>query len=1034
MENSPKKHSTFWTFFIDKRPVAWLLSFGIILIGLFAGATLPREIQPEINIPFGSVATILPGANPEDIESLVTDPLEKEISSITDIKNLTSTSALGLSTILVEFEADADIDEKIQQLKDKVDFAKNELPEDASDPQVIKAEPNSTSIVTFSIIGNHPLNELSLIAEDVRDELEEVTGVSRIDIVGNQEKQITVTVDKAKAENFGISLSQVESLIKFSNYNLPVGIITTNQINYSVRIDNRFTALEDIRNIPVSGNLLLKDIATIEETLSAQNAISKLSVNGEKSQNTVSLQVFKIDGGNIIQIVDDLKNKIPELELPEGVEVTVSNDNSEFIRTDLGILTNSGIQTTILIIIILFLALGLVEGILAGLSIPLTLLATLAIMNIQGSTINSLTLFSLVIALGLVVDTAIVIMEGVHENILKGYSSEEAAKISVETYKWPLIAGTTTTVFAFFPMLLVSGILGEFLKALPLTISAALLSSIFISLTIIPSVTAKFLANRNAKDHKSILEPIFHHIGHFFSGLISKILQRKSYRVLTISLATILFIGSLTLPATGALKVELFPSTDVRFFIVEIETPKGLILEETEKITTEIEDILYQKPEIESFLTIIGSGQSQVATDIISFSQAGSSNLANITVNLKPESEREIASYDFAEQLRKEFKKFGNVKITVQEFSEGPPSDSPIALRLTGPDINQLTTYASQIKDIIETVEGTENVNTDVSAGLNEFKFTLDRNVLKAHNLNGIEVASTIRNIVQGVEASELKIGKDDLKIFVKYNIQEANNTPQLSIKDIENFEIATPQGYTVNLGQIADFELGEGFSSINHEDRDRIIKIRSDLKADQNVVEVTNKIETQLENLELAPGYNIRFGGDTEDIEQSFQELFQSMIVAVILIGFTLVLMFNSLRQPFIILMTLPLALIGVLPGLFAIGLALSFPAFLGVVALSGVVVNDAIVLIDRINQNRANGMEFKESISEAAEARLQPIIMTSVTTIIGILPLALTNEFWAGLGFALMFGLIAATPLTLIVIPITYHIFEKPKKSTKL
>lgn len=1023
-----------WSFFINRRPISWLIILTILALGTFSLNNIPREIQPEVTIPFGSVSTILPGASPEDVEVLITDPLEQSISTIDGLKSMTSSSGLGISIIAVEFEVEADLGTAIQDLKDKVDSVKSELPEDATEPMVLKAEANATSIINFSVASDRPLHETTKIAEDIQEELKKISGVSRVQLAGGQKEQIKITVNQTKSENYGVALEDIATALRITNFNLPIGIISTDKINYSVRIDNRFTNIEEISNTPLfsfqdtSGTtLLLKDIAKVEKTYSETAIISKLSSNGEISERNVSLMVYKKDGGNVIKIADKARETIEELQktLPDDINIIVSNDNSEFIKTDLGILTRSGLQTTILIIIILFLALGFKEGILAGLSIPLTLFATVIVLDMQGMTINSLTLFSLVIALGLMVDTAIVIMEGIHENIRKGLPPKEAAIKSVETYKWPLIAGTMTTVFAFFPMLLVSGILGEFLKALPITISAALLSSIFISLTVIPSVAVKFIKNKTEKS-KSIMEPFFLFLGRIFEKLINKLVHRRSLRVITVFITLGLFILSLSLPITGALSVEMFPKTDFRLFIINIETPKGVILEETEKIVHEIEGKLYAMEEVDNFLTIIGSSQSQAPTDLINFGAAEESNLANITLNLVDEEFRDRKSYEIAQELREELENFKGADIFVQELTEGPPSDAPITIRITGKDIKKLKEIASDIQNVIANTPQTQNIRISLKPGLNEFKFVLDREQIAYHGLSVQQIASKTRNAIQGIEASEVKFGDDELEIHIEYDIPKSYTIPNISIKTIEDLEIKTPKGYSVTLGQLGKYDIEESPSSISHEEQDRIIKVRSDVEGTANPVLITQQIQAELDNYDLPTGYNIKFGGDTEDIEKSFQELFQSMIVGIILIGATLVLMFNSLKQPLIILLSLPLALIGVFPGLTLIGQNLSFPAFLGVVALVGVVVNDSIILIDRINNNRKKGVEFRESISEAAKARLQPIFMTSITTIIGILPLALTNEFWSGLGFSLIFGLAFSTLLILIVIPILYYMIE--------
>lgn len=1033
-----------WSFFINRRPISWLIIITVAILGIFATLTIPKEIQPEISIPIGTVSTFLPGASPTDVESLITEPLEKEISTIPELKSLSSNSGLGISVLIAEFNTDADIDVAITKLKEKVDFAKSKLPQDATDPIISKAETNAYAIINFSIIGERTVNELSTIAEEIQTELEAIKGVSKVEIAGDQEKIIQITVDQNKAENYKISLEQISNALKFSNFNLPIGTINTDKINYSVRIDNRVQTLSQIQNIPitqVSGEtptaILIKDIATVEEIHKEQAVTSRLSINGNGAKDTLTLRVYKKDGGNVIEMADAAREKIEEIKktLPNDIEIIVSNDNSEFIRSDLGILTKSGIQTTILIIIILFLALGIREGILAGLSIPLTLLAAVVVLEIQGLTINSLTLFSLVIALGLMVDTAIVIMEGIHENLKNGMTPKEAAIQSVETYKWALIAGTMTTVFAFFPMLLVGGIIGGFLRSLPITISAALLSSIFLSLTVIPSVTVKFIEKKDLSK-KSILEPIFDKAGHIFEKFINKLVRSKFIRGSIIISVIVLFTASMSLPISGKLAVEMFPKTDFQYFIIDIETPQGVILDETEKIVKELETSLYEIKEVESFLTIIGSAQAQTATDLIEIGGAPQSNRANITVNLVDAELRDQQSYEIAQGLREKLQEYPKAKITVRELTEGPPSDAPITVNLTGENLDILKSLALEIEEITKKIPQTQNVSTSITPGLNEFKFTLNNEKVARHGLSVAQVSTTIRNAVQGIEATEVKIDDEDLSIFIKYDIPNNNLVPKTSIKQIENLPISTPFGYSVTLEELGEYTLEESLSSISREKQKRVIKVKGDIEKGGNAVDITTQLQEEIGKIDIPSGYEVSFGGETQDIEESFRDLFRSMIIGIMLIGVTLVLMFNSLKQPIIILLSLPLALIGVFPGLMSIGLSLSFPAFLGVVALSGVVVNDAIVLIDRINNNRKRNLGFRTSIAEAARARLQAIFMTSITTIVGILPLSLTNEFWSGLGFTLIFGLAFSTILVLIVIPTLYFMIEgrQARKSGEL
>jgi len=1028
-----------WSFFIEKRSIAWLVVITSLVMGMFALNTLPREIQPEINIPIVAVATFLPGANPSDTESLVTEPIEKQLGTISEIKKMSSTSGFGNSTIVIEFNTKADIDKKLQEVKDGVEKAKNSLPKDAITPMVLRAKTNDYAIITYSIVGDLPVSELTKIAKDIKGELEKISGISSVEVVGGQEEEIHVTLDQQKLENLGLDLQTVVTLIKYSNINLPLGVVAFDELNYSLRIDNRYQNLEDIRNISIfttrdgsNSTVLLKDISRVEKAYPDQNVITKFSENQEKSLPTVSVQVFKKDGGNILKIADETKLKIDDLSknkiIPEGVKAVVSNDNSAFIREDLGTLTESGIETTILIIIILFLALGWKQGLIAGLSVPLSFLMTFIYMNFAGLSINSLPLFALVIALGIAVDVSIVIMQGIHDNLRKGFTPKESAFLAIDTYKWPLITGTMTTIAAFFPMLLVSGLIGEFLRTLPIVISTTLLVALFLGFTVTPSLAAKFLDSEKVQNKQGLLEPILRRSGEWFHTFIEKVVERRSMRVLTISILLILFGLSLSLPLTGILKTQMFPATDQNYFIVKIEAPAGTILEKTQKIVDQVEERLNKVPEIKNYLSIIGSGDSPAMSGGIRVggSTSENSNIANVTVNLVEKKNRKLKSYEIADIVEADLKKSINGKITVVQLQEGPPGDAAITARITGKDLNVLKDLSLKIKQIIAETANVKNVDTSLKEGLNEFKFVLDRDALNYHGLAAAQVAIALRNILQGADAGTIKLDEEDTNIVVNYNLNKINGRTNISFHDIENFEITSPKGYSVNLSQLGTYSLGRSPDQISHEDQKRILKVTGDTEKDANVNAITIEIQDKVSKLEIPKGYEINFGGDMKDIQDSFNELFRSMFVGIILIAFMLVLEFNSFKQTFLLLLSLPMGLIGVFPGLLLLGLDLSFPAFLGIVALAGVVVNHAIVLIDRINENRRNKMKFHTSIAEATSSRFEPIFMTTAAAIIGILPLALTNEFWAGLGFSLLFGLLFSTLLTLVTIPIVYYTFE--------
>jgi HAE1 family hydrophobic/amphiphilic exporter-1 len=407
-----------------------------------------------------------------------------------------------------------------------------------------------------------------------------------------------------------------------------------------------------------------------------------------------------------------------------------------------------------------------------------------------------------------------------------------------------------------------------------------------------------------------------------------------------------------------------------------------------------------------------------------------SANMANITVNLVDKKDRKITSYDLVAKLETVLKSdIKDAKITIQQASEGPPSDAPINVKISGKDLTELKTIANQIKDIIAKIPGTKDPETSLKSGLNEFKFTLDRDALAMHGLSSIQVAALVRSILQGIDTTTMKIASEDTKIMIQYDLPKKNNRTNLSFHDIENFQIPSPKGYMVSLSQLGTYAFGESPDSIERENQKRVVKVSSQLETTANSVDITNKLDAQIKTLKIPPGYEISYGGDFADIQNSFNDLYKSLFVGIILIMFLLVLQYNSFSQTFTHILTLPMGIIGVFPGLWLIGLNMSFPALLGIIALTGIVVNHAIVLIDRINENRANDMGLAASIAEATYSRFNPIFMTTITAIIGILPLALTNEFWAGLGFSLLFGLAFSTLLTLIALPIVYYTVEEGK-----
>ncbi|MFH1427390.1 MAG: efflux RND transporter permease subunit [Patescibacteria group bacterium] len=1027
-------------FFIRNFRFTYLIILAILVLGAFSLFSLPREADPEVKIPIAVVTTIFPGATPTDTEELITNKIEEKIKNLDDLKRYTSSSGQGVSSVVIEFAAEADLKDSYQKLRDEVSKAKPSLPPEAEDPIVTEIRISDMPIVTYSIVCQEDGREDCQIrdfVDRIQTALEGIADVSKVEIVGEEEREFQILASQTKLASYNISLGQIISAIARTNYNLPAGNIDIDGFNYSVRVKGKFKEISNLEEMVVTTfnntPIYLKDIALVRDGFKERKTESRIGLPGQLTKDTISFQVYKKTGGNIINIVEaaDLTvKKLKEKNLPKFLTIIKTNDNSWFIKDTLNTLGRSGLQTMVLIILLLFLVLGLRGAIITGVSVPIAFLIAFIFLYTNDQTLNSIVLYSLVISLGLMVDNSIIIMEGINEYITYHNKTPlEAALLSVWNFKWAITAGTLTTVAAFAPMLLVSGILGEFFSYIPKTISATLISSLFVALVIIPTLSSRFIKTKaNGLQVGGQDKKIIHKRHKRFAGYINKIkkvyvrlmwslLPNKKRRRLFMATAWILFILAVAIPATGMMKIEMFPPIDFDTFWITIEMPVGTTLENTKAKAAEVEEIVADIPELKSYVTSLGS--------LFSFDMGGGSSgahVATIAVNIVDRSERDRKSYVIANECRKKVEATQGAIVKLEEGSAGPPTGAPIEVRIYGPETQELTIISTQIVNFLEDIEGTLNINDSLEEATGEFTFVIDKQQANYYGLDIITIASTLRNAIYGAKASAVTIGGEDIDITVKYDKDKF-----ISVRDLENILIFTPKGENIALRQIAELSLEPSLLAINHRDGEEIVTVSAQKEDKANLAVILEELEKKINALNLPSGYRIEVGGEIEDIEQSYRELFLSMIVAVILIAFILVLQFNSFRQPFIILTTLPLAIIGVIIGLNILRMPFSFPAFLGIISLGGIAVNDAIVLVDRINKNCQAGMERVEAIIEAGQARMQPIFLTSLTTIAGIFPLLWASELWRPFSITLIFGLTFSTALVLVVVPILYLGFTR-------
>jgi multidrug efflux pump subunit AcrB len=1048
-----------WGFFVNNWRVTILFLILFVLGGFASLFTLPLESDPEVKIPIAVVTTVYPGASPADIEKLITDRVEEKLKNLDELDKLTSSSSEGVSSITVEFDARADLVESIRDLRDEIENIKSDLPEDANDPIVTEISVSDQPIIAASLLSKLPPSDMKKFGEDLQDILEGIPGVSEVMLSGLQGEEVQVLVDIQKIEGYEISLSDVVSAISRNHTDFPIGSLLTDGFYYTASLKAQFDSADELLELPIASrggqNIYLRDIAEVREAFAEKTSAAKVfRIEEMNSLDSVTLQVKKKTGANIVEIADKVKDEVAKFQkekLPPAVEVLITNDWSQFVRDDIRTLGRSALQTIAIIFIVLFLALGKKEALMVGFSIPLIFLVAFTGLSLVGETLNGIVLFSLILSLGLIVDTSIVIMEGIYEGVKeKGLSGKDAALLAIHTYKAPLIAGTLTTVSVFIPMMLMSGIMGEFVKHIPITINLTLAASLFVAIFILSAIASRVFRDYHKaeqKDKKPLLERFITPLRAWYLVKIRSILSSSRKRK-TFTIGMILaFFASLTLPIMGILKIQMFPSVDLDFFMVNVELPVGATLEETSRITEKVETLIPELPEVENYVSIIGGIGANFN---LSAGGLASTNKSQITINLTDIDQRKIKSYEIAGMLREKIKPITEADVEVEELAAGPPSGAPVEIRVKGESVNEIEKFAEVLVRELENIPGTRDVSSDAEHGTGEFHFKLKRDRLNFYGVSAVQVAGDLRTAVFGNDSVKILRSGEETPIVVALDFRgedcQADKFTQIlekrdrvtlcrnnpsDISQIRNLLISTPKG-TVPVSELAEIELHPAITIIRHRDTDTVVNVRAYVDEGTLATEVVKAFQDNAANYEsqMPEGVSLELGGETEDVTESFMSLFRAMGIGIFLIVLILVLQFNSFRQPFIIMFTLPLALIGVFVGLTLIGRNLSFPGFIGIVALSGVVVNDAIVLIDRINKNIKKGMPKLEAIIVSGGQRMQPIILTTITTSLGVLPLAFANELWGDLAWSIAFGISFATVLTLVMVPIFYNALESDKE----
>lgn len=1114
LQFDPKLKKGWLNFFVVNFRVVILLIVLLSGWGIYSYIKLPRESNPEVKIPIAVITAVYPGASPTDVEELVTKKIETNISGVSGIDKITSQSTNSFSSVTVEFNANEDIDNSVRKLRDKLSDIRNDIPEDADDPQVVEISFDDTPVVTFELTGPFDGFTLREYAEKVQDELEKISGIREVRISGGDEKEFNVSYDPQKLSFFNISLDQANRAVAATNLAIPAGNFEGTRYNYPVRTDARFYDATTLAQIPIihqeNGAIVyLKDIAKVEEKSIEKKILSRFSQNGSAPQNSISIAIIKRTGSSILETVDEAEKTIQNQlkTFPGGLNYVATVNMADLIQKDFEQLAHDFIITLVLVVGVLFLVVGLKEAFVAGLAIPLVFFATFGVMLATGTSLNFLSIFSLLLALGLLVDDAIVVVSATKQYMKTGkFTPEEAVLLVLRDFKVVLTTTTLATVWAFLPLLMASGIIGEYIKSIPITVSVTLVSSLLIALMINHPLAAvlerirmtkkfffviiflllilgvfaitfhniygfifgglffaiiiwmlswyfgkgknilkenEILAQQEWKDDELIKKKLYsqgnqesgsfsqrliHGIIHFdrviplYEKYLKKIISTRKARITFISAIIILFILTMSLPVIGIVKTEFFPASDAEEIYISMRAPSGLNLSESDKIIQKVEEKLYKYPEIINFSTLVGNPGTGGDIGVIQ----DTSNTASITVKLSPVKEREKKSYEIVGDIRKDIGEIQDATIKVSSPSGGPPAGSAFQAQILGDDLQELDKIANELKSILDSIRGTVNSDISLKESPAEYTFKLDPAKMELYNLNASLVGGTLRTAISGTTISTVIKGNKDIDVVARFDEEKI---PSLS--SVQNLQVLNTQGEPVYLKDVAEIELKPSVETISRIDQKRAVLLTSGATTETNSNQILAEFQDKLsQNYQLPEGYEITYGGENEQNAESVASILRAMIIAGILILSTMIVQFNSFRKSLIVLVTLPLALIGTFLGLAIFGISLSFPGLIGILALFGIVVKNAIILIDKINLNLDSQIPFMDSVVDAGKSRLEAIFVTSICTIFGIVPITLSNELWRALGSAVIFGLILSSFLTLFLVPVLFVTFVKEKK----
>ncbi len=1113
------------TFSLKNRNTVYFLTVLIVILGAATYQALPKDSYPEIEQPIVYIGTPYPGNSPVDIENLVTRELEREINLISEVDEIKSTSVQDYSTVIVEFQPDISIEDALQKVKDAVDKSKPSLPSDLpQDPDVFELNFSEFPVMNLNLSGNYSVAELERFAEIIEDEIEKIKEISKVEIRGVEEKAVKIMVDPYEMEARNVTFGDIENAVSAENVTLSGGNILDDGIRRSIRVIGEFTDPQQMNDIVVKAEndriVYLKDIAKIDFDYVEKESFARL-----EKKPVVSVDIIKRSGENMLIATEKINATMKSLEdrLPKDLVISRTNDQSTFVREMVSSLENNIISGVILVVLVLLFFLGTRNALFVGIAIPLSMFIAFNILGIFGITVNMMILFSLILALGMLVDNGIVVVENVYRLMEEGLSPIAATRKGVGEVALPIIASTATTLAAFLPLALWPGLMGQFMGYLPLGVMITLASSLFVALVINPVLISSFM--RVTKDGHEVnykrmwlisgamivvgallilagttslgnllvilgviiladiyvLAPLSNRFQKGFLPWLENIYSKTLSFALT-GWRPVLFFGgtvfllffSFILMGIFPPKVLFFPENMPKYINVFIEMPVGTDIKKTNEFTLEVEDKVLNMMEkydfmVESIITKVGEDTAD-PQDQSAFGQSSTPNKSKIVVNFvdfkerrHPETGEIVMTDKILQEIRDGIPEYPGVAITIAKDVNGPPVGKPITIEVMGPEIEPLIEIAERMKKTINEsgIQGIEKLKADLETGKPELIVDIDREKARRFGLSTYSVANEVRTSLFGKEISRYKLGEDDYDIELRLQDKYRYDLDALMNKSITFRDQMSGKIHQVPISSVATAQLSSTYGSVKRKDLNRIISITSNILGGYNPTEVNKQIEQLLADFEMPAGYTFVFGGEQKEQAEEMEFLSGALMLAVFLIFLIIVSQFNKVTTPIIIMTSVVLSTIGVFLGLIIFNMEfVVIMTMIGIISLAGVVVNNAIVLIDFIELSRkrkkeAEGVDklpFEEvinSIVEAAKTRLRPVILTAITTILGLVPLAIGINvdffkwfsaydadfymggdnviFWGPMSWTIIFGLTFATFLTLVIVPVMYLGFAR-------